>query len=239
MTLTVARDKVCGQTKLAPFGMIGKGLMLHIAAFVGHAGHGKVYPLRGHQPIVSTTTATLGSSVPALRRYAATLLRNQQEADNLVHDCLVRALEKLHTKGDNDDIRTWLFAIMRNLFMGPTRRGRKRWQPVSISCLGTNFGQDDYKQSDNALHALHCLPEEQRSVLFLVSVESLTYRAVAQVLEVPLDTVMPHIACGRERLRQILELRTPTVCGEQNDHARSGQSRTGVSDRPYRHDHRE
>jgi DNA-directed RNA polymerase specialized sigma24 family protein len=44
------------------------------------------------------------------------------------------------------------------------------------------------------------VPEEQRSVLFLVSVEGLTYGAVAQVLEIPLGTVMSHLARGRERL---------------------------------------
>src|ERR1700758_1750521 len=142
--------------------------------------------------------ATLESHIPPLRRYAATLLHSRQEADNLVYDCLIRALDQLYTRRDKDELRTWLFATMRNLYLSPTRRGLKRRQPVSISCLGTNFGQDDYKQSHNVVHALHCLPEEQRSVLFLVSVESSSYGAVAQVLEIPLGTVTSHLACGRE-----------------------------------------
>jgi RNA polymerase sigma factor (sigma-70 family) len=156
-----------------------------------------------------------------------------------MYDCLVRALDQLPTRRDNDDVRTWLFATMRNLFMNSTRRRRNRRQPVSVKCLGTNVGRDDYKKSDDALHALHSLPEEQRSVLFLVSVESLTYGAVAQVLETSIDTVMSHLACGRERLRQILDSRTPAACSERDDHALSGQSRTGVSDQSYRQDHRE
>lgn len=183
--------------------------------------------------------ATLEPTIPALRRYAATLLRNRQEADNLVYDCLVRALDQLHTRRRGDDIRTWLFATMRNLFMSPRRRARKCRQLASTNCPGTNSRQDDYEKSDIALCALHSLPEEQRSVLFLVSVESLTYGAVAQVLEIPIGTVMSHLACGRERFRQILDRRTPAACSEPNDHARSGQSRTGVSDQRCRQGHRE
>lgn len=158
--------------------------------------------------------ATIESSIPALRRYAAALLSNRQEADNLVYECLVRALCHLRATCDNDDIRTWLFTTMRNLSMSPTRRARERRQPVSISCPGTRFRQDDCKQSDNALRAFHCLPEEQRSVLFLVSVESLTYGAIARVLEIPVGTVLLHLACGRERLRQVLDRGAPGVCGE-------------------------
>jgi RNA polymerase sigma-70 factor, ECF subfamily len=183
--------------------------------------------------------ATLESSIPALRRYAATLLRNREEADNLVYDCLIHALDQLYTSRDQDEIRASLFAVMRNLYMRHRRQARMRRQRVSSSCLGTNFGQDDYQQSDNVVHALHCLPEEQRSVLFLVSVESLSYSAVALVLEIPPATVMSHLACGRERLRQILESQVLAACDEQNNHAPSGQSQTEESDQAYRQDHRE
>jgi RNA polymerase sigma-70 factor (ECF subfamily) len=57
------------------------------------------------------------------------------------------------------------------------------------------------------------LPEEQRSVLFLVSVEDLTHRAVAQVVDVPLGTVMSHLARGRERLQQIMGSGAPSAIG--------------------------
>src|SRR4029077_12748217 len=64
--------------------------------------------------------------IPSLRRYAAALLRNREDADDLVHDCLVRALDKLHTRRDEADIRAWLFAIMHNLFISQLRRARAR-----------------------------------------------------------------------------------------------------------------
>ena len=148
--------------------------------------------------------ATLESSVPALRRYAATLLGGRQEVDNLVYDCLVCALDDLHTRRDDDDVRTWLLAIMRNRLIILTQRKRSREQPAATKYLSANSRQNDDKESDNILDALRGLPEEQRSVLFLVSVEDLTYGAVAQVLDIPLGMVMSHLARGRERLQQIM-----------------------------------
>jgi RNA polymerase sigma factor (sigma-70 family) len=146
----------------------------------------------------------LESSVPALRRYAATLLGGQQEVDNLVYDCLVCALDHLHTRRDDDDARPWLFAIMRNLFIRPTRRKPLREQPASTRYFSTNSRQNNDKESDNILDALRRLPEEHRSVVFLVSVEDLTYSVVAEVLEIPVGTVMSHLTRGRERLQQIM-----------------------------------
>ncbi len=49
--------------------------------------------------------ARIEASIPALRRYATALLRNRDEADDLVHDCLVRALDKLHTRREEADVR--------------------------------------------------------------------------------------------------------------------------------------
>jgi RNA polymerase sigma-70 factor, ECF subfamily len=49
--------------------------------------------------------------ISALRRYAGTLLRDRHEVNDLVHDCLVRALEKLNAHRENEDLRAWLFAI--------------------------------------------------------------------------------------------------------------------------------
>jgi DNA-directed RNA polymerase specialized sigma24 family protein len=55
--------------------------------------------------------------IPALRRYAGSLLRDRQEVDDLVHDCLVRALDRLHTRRSDTEMRPWLFAIMHNLYV--------------------------------------------------------------------------------------------------------------------------
>jgi RNA polymerase sigma-70 factor (ECF subfamily) len=149
--------------------------------------------------------------IPALRRYAVALLRDRQDAEDLVHDCLVRALDKLHTHRDNVDLRAWLFTIMHNLFLNQRRRRRVSpdtetlEQPDGEDAGGTPGDQEDRLLWKEMLRVLNSLPEDQRAVIFLVSVEDLSYAETARVLEVPVGTVMSRLARGRERLRQAVQ----------------------------------
>lgn len=154
--------------------------------------------------------------VPALRRYAGSLLRDRQEVDDLVHDCLVRALDQLHTRREDGDLRAWLFAIMHNLFISHARRNKTRGRTVSLDevnedGLGMRATQEAHIQTRDLLRAVDGLPEEQRSVLLLVSVEDLSYAEVAQVLGIPIGTVMSRLSRARERLRQTTEGDAPPV----------------------------
>ena len=149
--------------------------------------------------------------IPALRRYALALLRDRQDADDLVHDCLVRALDKLHTCRDDVDIRAWLFAIMHNLFISQRRRARRRPDIETLedhdngNANGAPGDQEDRLQWKEVLRVLNSLPEDQRAVILLVSVEDLSYAEAARVLGVPIGTVMSRLARGRERMRQLAQ----------------------------------
>jgi RNA polymerase sigma-70 factor (ECF subfamily) len=148
--------------------------------------------------------------IPALRRYASSLLRSRENADDLVHDTLVRALDKLHTRRDDADVRAWLFTIMHNLFVSQMRRRRIRPDTEVLDETqevpsGSHLAQEDRLQWRDLLRALDRLPEEQRSVILLVSVEDLSYAQTAAVLGVPIGTVMSRLARGRERLRQLTD----------------------------------
>lgn len=148
--------------------------------------------------------------IPALRRYASALLRSRDNADDLVHDTLVRALDKLHTRRDDADVRAWLFTIMHNLFVSQMRRRRIRPDTEVLDetqevPAGPHLAQEDRLQWRDLLRALDRLPEEQRSVILLVSVEDLSYAQAAAVLGVPVGTVMSRLARGRERLRQLTD----------------------------------
>ncbi len=68
--------------------------------------------------------ALLEACIPALRRYAGALLRDRQEVDDLVHECLLRALDRLHTLRNDAEMRPWLFAILHNLYVSRVRRHR-------------------------------------------------------------------------------------------------------------------
>jgi RNA polymerase sigma factor (sigma-70 family) len=151
--------------------------------------------------------ASMEACIPALRRYASALLRGRQDADDLVHDCLVRALERLHTRREDVEIRVWLFAIMHNLFISQLRRAkiRRKVEPLDDSNepeLGLRANQEDALHWRDMMRGLNALPEEQRAVLLLVSVENLSYAEVARVLGIPIGTVMSRLSRARERLRQ-------------------------------------
>jgi RNA polymerase sigma-70 factor (ECF subfamily) len=155
---------------------------------------------------VSGVLARIEDCIPALRRYAWALLRNRDDADDLVHDCLVRALDKLHTRRDDADVRAWLFTIMHNLFVSQHRRRKSRpiAEPLDEShdsAFSQRAEQEDRLLWRDMLRGLARLPEEQRSVVLLVSVEDLSYAETAEVLGVPIGTVMSRLARGREKLR--------------------------------------
>jgi RNA polymerase sigma-70 factor (ECF subfamily) len=145
--------------------------------------------------------------IPALRRYAGTLLRDRQEVDDLVHDCLVRALDRLHTRRNDAEMRPWLFAIMHNLYVSRVRQKRTRGaaEPldgVAEATLGVHARQEDHVQTREVMAAVDRLPEDLRSVLLLVTVEDLTYAEVAHVLDIPIGTVMSRLSRARERIRR-------------------------------------
>lgn len=160
--------------------------------------------------------AGMEACIPALRRYAFALLRNRQEADDLVHDCLVRALDRLHTRRAEPDLRPWLFAIMHNLFISGARRARVRagTEPLDgqhESMLGQHPDQEDHLRWQELTRAVDELPEEQRTVLLLVAVEDQSYADVARILDVPIGTVMSRLSRARERLRRRLEGEPPLL----------------------------
>src|SRR5437660_1320032 len=79
--------------------------------------------------------ALLEPHIPMLRRYAWALLRDEEGADDLVHDCLERAISRWHQRRADGDLRAWLFAIERNLFLSGLRQKARRGPHVGIDAL--------------------------------------------------------------------------------------------------------
>jgi RNA polymerase sigma-70 factor, ECF subfamily len=159
---------------------------------------------------VSGVLTRIEACIPALRRYASALLRNREDADDLVHDCLVRALDKLHTRRDDADIRAWLFAIMHNLFISQLRRAKVRpagelLDETHEASVSVRADQESSLHWRDLVRGLNQLPVEQRTVILLISVEDLSYAEAAAVLNIPIGTVMSRLARGRERLRSMLD----------------------------------
>lgn len=153
----------------------------------------------------------LESYIPGLRRYAWALARNADDADDLVQDCLERAIERLSTFRAEGEVRAWLFSILHNRFISDRRRATRR-PTVELEVaaqagapeLEVSSGQEDSLMLRDLAAALDTLPVDQRSVLLLVGVENLSYEEAARVLDVPVGTVMSRLSRARERLRLTL-----------------------------------
>jgi len=147
--------------------------------------------------------------IPALRRYARALVRNRANADDLVQDCLERAVSRWNQRRDGE-VRSWLFSILHNLAIDQFRKIAARGRHLTVdetseSDLSDTAAQEHRLMYQDVLNKLAKLPEEQRSVLLLVAVEDLSYADAAKVLNIPVGTVMSRLSRARERLQQEIE----------------------------------
>jgi len=143
--------------------------------------------------------------IPRLRRYARALLRgNAGAADDLVQDCLERALSRLHLWRRGSDLRAWLFTLMHNLYVNQLRRNGREVLLEDVPEPPTT-GDHGGSRMGEIEQALGQLQPDQREILLMVTLEGLSYREIATVLGIPEGTVMSRLARARERLRRALD----------------------------------
>lgn len=144
--------------------------------------------------------------IPKLRRYARALTRDVIAADDLVQDCLTRALSKLHLWQQGTDLRAWLFTILHNQHVNRVRRAVREGTTVALGdaepMLTSAPGQGHRLELRDLDRALARLPQEQRSVLLLVGLEGMRYEEVAAKLRVPVGTIRSRLSRGRQTLRR-------------------------------------
>lgn len=146
---------------------------------------------------------------PRLRRFAYSLTNNRADADDLVQAACERALRNEDAFRVGTRMDSWMYRIIQNLWIDERRKAKTR---------GTSVNTDDVQLSDQGKAAdepearmmltqvraaMDQLPDEQRSVLSLVAIEGLSYREVAQTLDMPIGTVMSRLSRARERLMKI------------------------------------
>ena len=149
------------------------------------------------------------AQLPALRRYAAALSGSAVLGDDLVQDCLERALKQSGQLRDPMKIASWLRSILHNLFMDELRRRRSRGNEEDISTLTDDFALSvpavDRSEFHEFAAAMDTVGAEHRQILLLVGLEGLSYREIADELRLPIGTVMSRLARARTRLREALE----------------------------------
>jgi RNA polymerase sigma-70 factor, ECF subfamily len=149
--------------------------------------------------------------LPALRRYALGLSGDRHAADDLVQDCIERAIRRIDTLVDEQRLGAWLRSILFNVFIDGRRASRSRGEKVEEGVLNDIVDpatRPDVRQEANeVLRATASLSPPHRQVLFLIAAEGLSYRETAEELGVPVGTVMSRLARAREQLRETLARR--------------------------------
>jgi RNA polymerase sigma-70 factor (ECF subfamily) len=158
----------------------------------------------------------LAAELPHLRRFSRALVGDAAVADDLVQDCLERALVKSHLYDPARPLRAWLYAVLRNLFISGLRRDRRSAVVKSVDELMGGEGSTPAAQEDRLsvaliAEALDRLPPQHREVIVLVALEEMSYRDAAEITGVPIGTVMSRLSRARGSLQQILEDRGHTV----------------------------
>ena len=155
--------------------------------------------------------------IPRLRRYARALTRDFSQADDLVQNCLTRAVAKQHLWQHGTDLRAWLFTILHHQHVNHIRRSIREGSHVELEELPELpdlTAQPDaiaMLQLRDLEAALGKLELHQREVILLVGLEEMSYAEVANVLNVPVGTVRSRLSRGRDRLRRLLGMKEPVA----------------------------
>jgi RNA polymerase sigma-70 factor (ECF subfamily) len=161
-------------------------------------------------------------AIPRLRRYARSLVFDTHAADDLVQTALERALAHWHQFDQHRDILVWAISIAHNAFMDDRRRNAR----MTLVEPSDNDGPSplDLQPGVSAdiglrldlVAALQRLPLDQREPLLLVTLEQLSYAECAELLRIPIGTVMSRISRARVALRALLDGRDAASPAEAN-----------------------
>jgi RNA polymerase sigma-70 factor (ECF subfamily) len=174
---------------------------------------------RAQQGDVSAFERLIGENLPLVRRFARAFARNPAAAADLAQDALLRVYRSIGGYRFQSSFSTWLYAIVRNVYLDETRsraaRERAAERPLDAAAVDAEpTADDDAPRADRCLEreelrrrvweALGAIPPEFRATLVLYDIEGLTYEEIAAIERAPLGTVKSRLSRGREHLRQAL-----------------------------------
>ncbi|MGN6357747.1 MAG: RNA polymerase sigma factor [Novosphingobium sp.] len=146
--------------------------------------------------------------LPRLRRFAAGLARNLPEADDLCQMTIERALRSRVQWQQGTRLDSWMYRIMRNLWIDEGRSMTRRGQTFVDVEAGLNVGASGGQEASAELHdvdrALRKLPDEQREAVLLVMVEGYSYKEAAEIVGCPVGTLNSRLVRGRDALLVLL-----------------------------------
>lgn len=149
----------------------------------------------------------LGQHLARLWRYGLVLSRQGHIADDLVQATCVRALERAGQFVPGTRLDRWLLSIMHSIWLNEVRSQRVRQGQGFVDAESTLSFDGEHQAQNHVLagqviKCVNALPEAQRETVFLAYVEGLSYREVADILNVPIGTVMSRLAAARLKLAE-------------------------------------
>jgi RNA polymerase sigma-70 factor (ECF subfamily) len=169
-----------------------------------------------NQPAAGQAGAMGIEYLDGLYRYAMALSRNHDEAEDLVQETYIRAMQAMRRLRADSNIKGWLFTILRNTWINQSRKRRNGPQMIEIDIgIGvankliepSKDSHDVYVSklaTEQVRAAINDLPAEFREIILLREYEGLSYREIASVLHCPLGTVMSRLGRARAKLRTLL-----------------------------------
>jgi RNA polymerase sigma-70 factor (ECF subfamily) len=160
----------------------------------------------------------------ALRRYGLSLTRNAADAEDLVHETVVRAYEKRGSFHPDRNLRGWLLAILHNCFVDGARK--RRSESLRLLRAGevaqTHIAppQEHVVRLAQVRQTFMALPDEQRAALHLIAIEGLSYQEAATILNIPVGTLMSRLGRARATLRAIEDGAAAAPAGPRASHLR-------------------
>lgn len=162
-------------------------------------------------PPVSDPRAELVSLLPRLRRFAHGLTGDGHAADDLVQSACLKAIERWHQWQPGTSLASWMFRIIQTTWLDEHRARQRRQTDADTDALAELAGEDgrqvlEARSDARAVRRLiAALPEEQKVVLMMVTVDGMSYKDAAAALDVPVGTVMSRLARARARLADGLD----------------------------------
>lgn len=156
------------------------------------------------------TIAAMKAEIPRLRRFARFMARDADYADDLVQECLTRAIANIGSWQAGTNLRAWLFVILKNVF----RNDKRRQQHEIAYRSGLEANASLVAQADQHHHlvlsevqeAFLRLTDDHREVLMLIAVEGLRYEEAAAILDISVGTVKSRLSRARTALRALLDV---------------------------------
>jgi RNA polymerase sigma-70 factor (ECF subfamily) len=156
------------------------------------------------------TISAMRAEIPRLRRFARYMTRDADYSDDLVQECLTRAIANIESWQPGTNLRAWLFVILKNVFRNDKRRaqhdiayrnGLERDAPLFAPAQ-----QHNHLVLSEVQQAFLQLTEDHREVLMLIAVEGLRYEEAASVLNISVGTVKSRLSRARTALRALFDI---------------------------------